>query len=43
MLAIELDRPAAEIVQECLRRGYLINCVQEKTLRFLPPLIITRT
>ena len=42
MLAIELDRPAAEVVQECLRRGYLINCVQEKTLRFLPPLIVTR-
>lgn len=42
MLAIELDRPGAGIVQECLQRGYLINCVQDKTLRFLPPLIVTR-
>jgi len=25
-----------------MERGYLINCVQENTLRFLPPLIVTR-
>jgi len=42
MLAVELDRPGAEVVAECLRRGYLVNCVQERTLRFLPPLIVTR-
>jgi acetylornithine/succinyldiaminopimelate/putrescine aminotransferase len=26
-----------------LNEGYLINCTAEKTLRFLPPLIITET
>lgn len=42
MLAIELDRPGRDIVLACMERGYLINCVQENTLRFLPPLIVTR-
>lgn len=42
MLAVELDTEAAPIVATCLERGYLINAVQEKVLRFLPPLIITK-
>jgi len=42
MWAIELDTPAAPIVDACLKRGYLINAVQERVLRFLPPIIITR-
>ena len=42
MLAIELDRPGADIVLNCMRRGYLINCIRENVLRFLPPLIITK-
>jgi acetylornithine/N-succinyldiaminopimelate aminotransferase len=42
LLALELDRPAAPVVDACLERGFLINCVQEKRLRFVPPLTITR-
>ncbi|MDJ0780789.1 MAG: aspartate aminotransferase family protein [Desulfosarcinaceae bacterium] len=42
LLALELDRPAAPVVDACLERGFLINCVQERRLRFVPPLTITR-
>ncbi len=41
MLAIELNFPAREIVEECLKNGLVINVTQDKVLRFLPPLIIT--
>ena len=41
MLAIKLDIEAADIVNECLQRGLLINSTGGKTLRFVPPLIIT--
>lgn len=42
MLAAEIDRPGAEVVTDCMQEGLLINCIQVNTLRFLPPLIITR-
>ena len=42
MLAAELDRPGAEVVTNCMKEGFLINCIQLNTLRFLPPLIITQ-
>jgi acetylornithine aminotransferase len=42
LLALELDRPAAPIVDACMAKGFLINCVQEKRLRFVPPLTITQ-
>ena len=42
MLALELHRPGAKIVTECMEKGFLINCIQPNILRFLPPLIITR-
>jgi len=42
MLAVELDRPGAEVVSDCMKEGLLINCIQQNTIRFLPPLIITR-
>jgi len=42
MLAVELDRPGAEVVTNCMEEGFLINCIQTNTLRFLPPLIITK-
>jgi len=42
MPAVELDRPGAEVVTDCMQEGLLINCIQLNTLRFLPPLIITR-
>ncbi len=41
MLGIELTRPGAEIVEECLRRGLLINCTHETVLRLLPSMAAT--
>jgi acetylornithine/N-succinyldiaminopimelate aminotransferase len=40
ILGLELNAEAAPIVAACMQRGFLINCVQEKVLRFVPPLII---
>jgi len=42
MLAVELDQPGAIVVSDCMKEGLLINCIQQNTIRFLPPLIITR-
>ena len=41
-LALELKKPGGNIVNECMERGYLINCIQQNVLRFLPPLNISR-
>ena len=41
MLAAKLDIEAGEIVNECLRQGLLINSTGGKTIRFVPPIIIT--
>ncbi len=40
IIGMELDRAGAPIVDACMEKGFLINCAQEKILRFLPPLII---
>jgi acetylornithine/N-succinyldiaminopimelate aminotransferase len=40
IVGLELDRPAAPIVEACLQKGFLINAAQEKVLRFVPPLIV---
>jgi acetylornithine aminotransferase len=40
ILGLELDRPGAPFVEACMNKGFLINCAQEKVLRFLPPLIV---
>ena len=42
ILGMEIDIPGAPVVKECLKRGFLINCAQEKVLRFLPPLIVKK-
>ena len=41
MLACGLNIEGIDIVNECMKRGLLINCTGGKTLRFVPPLIIT--
>jgi predicted acetylornithine/succinylornithine family transaminase len=38
---IELDRPAAPVVQAALERGLLVNRTSETVVRLLPPYIIT--
>lgn len=42
MLAVELNQPGQPVVLDCMRQGFLINCIQQNVLRFIPPLIITR-
>ena len=42
MLGLLLDRDGTDIVNACMEKGFLINCVQGKVLRFVPPLIIRK-
>ena len=42
LLGIQLDGPAEELVPVMMDKGFLINCVQGDTLRFVPPLIIPK-
>jgi acetylornithine/succinyldiaminopimelate/putrescine aminotransferase len=42
ILGLEMDRPAAPVVEACRRAGFLINCTQDKILRFLPPLVVKK-
>jgi acetylornithine aminotransferase len=37
---MELDCDARTVVSDCLARGLLINCTNDRVLRFVPPLII---
>jgi acetylornithine aminotransferase len=41
MIGIELDRDCRALTTQALARGLLINVTHEKTIRLLPPLIIT--
>jgi len=40
---LELTVDGKPIVTDCLARGLLINCTADRVLRFIPPLIVTRT
>jgi acetylornithine/N-succinyldiaminopimelate aminotransferase len=42
IIAVELTIPGADIVNECMQRGLLINCTNNNVLRFVPPLILTK-
>ncbi len=42
MVAIELHEDGAWVVDECARRGLIINCTHKNVLRFLPALTITK-
>ncbi|MBI3312451.1 MAG: aspartate aminotransferase family protein [Candidatus Omnitrophica bacterium] len=42
MVGIELTQPGAPVVQQALKRKLLINCTQERVLRFYPALNVTR-
>lgn len=41
MIGVELALPGGPLVQECLRRGLLVNCTHETVLRLLPALTLT--
>jgi acetylornithine/N-succinyldiaminopimelate aminotransferase len=42
IIGMELDTEGAPIVNTCIEKGFLINCTQQKVLRFIPPLIVGR-
>jgi len=42
IIGVELEVPGAPVVDACLKEGFLINCAQERVLRFLPPLIVEK-
>ncbi|MBW2409868.1 MAG: aspartate aminotransferase family protein [Deltaproteobacteria bacterium] len=42
LLGMKLNIEGASLVKECMQRGFLINCIQDNILRFVPPLIITQ-
>jgi acetylornithine/N-succinyldiaminopimelate aminotransferase len=43
MCALEFQDPAGAVAEEALKRGLLINCTQEKILRIMPPITISKT
>lgn len=40
IIAMDLSIPAKDVVLKCMEKGVLLNSVKEKTLRFLPALIV---
>ncbi|ROQ92265.1 aspartate aminotransferase family protein [Desulfosoma caldarium] len=40
IVGMELAGPGKAIVDQCLSKGFLINCTHETVLRFVPPLVI---
>jgi acetylornithine aminotransferase/acetylornithine/N-succinyldiaminopimelate aminotransferase len=43
MIGVELSIEGGPFVAEAMKRGLLMNCTHDFTLRLLPPLIITKT
>jgi acetylornithine/N-succinyldiaminopimelate aminotransferase len=43
IIAVELTVPGADFVLKCMEQGLLINCTNGNVLRFVPPLILTKT
>jgi acetylornithine aminotransferase len=43
LLGLKLSIEAGPIVRACMEKGFLINFVQDRVLRFAPPLIISKT
>lgn len=41
LLGMEIDGNADEIVEKCLKKGFIVNAIQGKIIRFAPPLIVT--
>ena len=42
LLGMKLKIDGAPIVKQCMQEGFLINCIQDRILRFIPPLIVAR-
>jgi len=41
MIGVELDRPCADLIGQCLDRGVLVNVTAERVVRLLPPLVVS--
>ena len=41
LLGMKLKIDGAPLVKQCMQNGFLINCIQDRILRFIPPLIIS--
>ncbi len=41
ILGMQLVKPGADIVAQCMKKGAIINCTAGNVLRFVPPLNIT--
>jgi acetylornithine aminotransferase len=42
LLGMKLKIDGAPVVKHCMKKGFLINCIQDRILRFIPPLVITK-
>ena len=42
LLGMKLNFSGETLVTRCMQRGFLINCIQENILRFIPPLVIKK-
>ncbi len=42
LLGMKLKIKGESVVKTCMEKGFLINCIQENILRFIPPLIIEK-
>ena len=42
LIGMELTCEGAPVVTACLNKGFIINCIQERVLRFIPPLVVDR-
>ena len=43
MIGVQLTSPGSQIVDKCMENGLRINCTQGTVLRFMPPMIVTKT
>jgi acetylornithine aminotransferase len=41
LLGMRLSVPGSPVVNACMQKGFLINCIQDNILRFIPPLIVS--
>ncbi|MEW6170670.1 MAG: aspartate aminotransferase family protein [Candidatus Omnitrophota bacterium] len=42
MIGIELEKQGKVVVEECIKKGLLINCTHERVLRLMPALSVTK-
>ncbi|MFH1154332.1 MAG: acetylornithine transaminase [Pseudomonadota bacterium] len=42
LIGMELTVEAGPLVEQCMKKGFIINAIQGNILRFAPPLVVTR-